>query len=66
MVDGEAEIGLTQISEILPYAGAELVGPLPSEVQLPHGEAPAFAAGTGSRAICWASAMPRRPNNAIR
>jgi hypothetical protein len=34
VADGEAEIGLTQISEILPYAGAELVGPLPSEVQL--------------------------------
>jgi molybdate transport system substrate-binding protein len=34
VADGEAEIGLTQISEILPYAGAELVGPLPNEVQL--------------------------------
>ena len=34
VANGEAEIGLTQISEILPYAGAELVGPLPSEVQL--------------------------------
>jgi molybdate transport system substrate-binding protein len=34
VADGEAEIGLTQISEILPYAGAELAGPLPSEVQL--------------------------------
>ena len=30
---GEVEIGLTQISEILPYANAELVGPLPSDVQ---------------------------------
>ena len=27
VADGEAEIGLTQISEILPFAGAELVGP---------------------------------------
>ena len=34
VADGEAEIGLTQISEILPFSGAELVGPLPSEVQL--------------------------------
>jgi molybdate transport system substrate-binding protein len=34
VADGDAEIALTQISEILPRAGAELVGPLPSEVQL--------------------------------
>src|SRR5262245_44123850 len=31
---GEAEIGMTQISEILPVAGAELVGPLPPDIQL--------------------------------
>jgi len=33
---GVAEIGMTQVSEILPHAaeGAELAGPLPSEVQL--------------------------------
>ncbi len=30
---GEVEIGMTQISEILPYANAELVGPLPPDVQ---------------------------------
>ena len=30
---GEVEIGLTQISEILPYANAELAGPLPPDVQ---------------------------------
>ena len=29
VANGEAEIGMTQISEILPYPGAELVGPLP-------------------------------------
>jgi molybdate transport system substrate-binding protein len=34
IANGEAEIGMTQISEILPYAGAELVGPLPPEIQL--------------------------------
>src|SRR5438552_11071406 len=34
IANGEAEIGMTQISEILPYAGAELVGPFPSEIQL--------------------------------
>jgi molybdate transport system substrate-binding protein len=32
--NGEAEIGMTQISEILPYAAtADLAGPLPAEVQ---------------------------------
>ncbi len=30
---GEAEIGMTQISEILPVAGVELAGPLPPEMQ---------------------------------
>jgi molybdate transport system substrate-binding protein len=30
---GEVEMGMTQISEILPYPGAELVGPLPSDIQ---------------------------------
>jgi molybdate transport system substrate-binding protein len=30
---GEVEIGMTQISEILPIAGAELIGPLPKDVQ---------------------------------
>jgi molybdate transport system substrate-binding protein len=31
---GEVEIGMTQISEILPFTGAELVGPLPADIQL--------------------------------
>ena len=34
VANGEAEIGMTQISEILPYAGAELVGPLPADIGL--------------------------------
>jgi molybdate transport system substrate-binding protein len=34
VANGEAEIGFTQISEILPYAGAEVAGPLPAEIQL--------------------------------
>lgn len=34
IANGEAEIGMTQISEILPYDGAELVGPFPKEIQL--------------------------------
>jgi molybdate transport system substrate-binding protein len=46
VADGEAEIGLSQISEILPYAGAELVGPLPSEVQLTTTYVTAVGAGT--------------------
>jgi len=34
VANGQAEIGMTQISEILPFAGAELVGPLPADIQL--------------------------------
>jgi molybdate transport system substrate-binding protein len=33
MASGEVEIGMQQIVAILPVAGAELVGPLPSELQ---------------------------------
>jgi molybdate transport system substrate-binding protein len=33
VADGEAELGVQQISEILPVAGVQLVGPLPSELQ---------------------------------
>src|SRR5271165_6152488 len=33
IADGEAEIGVHQISEILPVAGVALVGPLPAEIQ---------------------------------
>jgi molybdate transport system substrate-binding protein len=46
VANGEAELGITQISEILPYAGAELVGPLPKEIQLTD----AFAIAIGSNA----------------
>jgi molybdate transport system substrate-binding protein len=31
---GEAEIGFQQLSELLPIAGIDVVGPLPSEAQL--------------------------------
>jgi len=34
VANGEVEIGMTQISEILPYAEAQLAGPLPPEIQL--------------------------------
>jgi molybdate transport system substrate-binding protein len=33
VADGEAEIGIHQISEILPVKGAVLVGPLPADIQ---------------------------------
>ena len=43
---GEVEIGMTQIPEILSYAGAELVGPLPAEIQVYTD----FAVGVGANA----------------
>jgi molybdate transport system substrate-binding protein len=33
VANGDVEIAMTQISEILPYPGAELAGPLPPEIQ---------------------------------
>jgi molybdate transport system substrate-binding protein len=33
VANGEADIGIHQISEILPVAGAKLVGPVPAEIQ---------------------------------
>jgi molybdate transport system substrate-binding protein len=33
VTSGEVEMGMTQISEILPHPGAELAGPLPAETQ---------------------------------
>jgi molybdate transport system substrate-binding protein len=33
VANGEADLGITAISEILPYAGAEVAGPLPAEIQ---------------------------------
>jgi molybdate transport system substrate-binding protein len=47
IANGEAEIGMTQISEILPYAGAELVGPFPAEIQ--HNTFFATAVGTNAK-----------------
>jgi molybdate transport system substrate-binding protein len=43
---GEAELGMQQIIAILPVAGAELVGPLPAELQ----NVIIYAAGLSSRA----------------
>ncbi|HUI12888.1 MAG TPA: substrate-binding domain-containing protein [Xanthobacteraceae bacterium] len=46
VADGEAEIGIHQISEILPVAGVKLVGPLPAEIQ----NFTVYAAGVASGA----------------
>jgi molybdate transport system substrate-binding protein len=46
VADGEAEIGVHQISEILPVAGVTLVGPLPAEIQ----NFTIYAAGVGTAA----------------
>ena len=43
---GEAEIGMQQITEILPVKGAELLGPLPDELQ----NIIVYAAGIGAAA----------------
>ena len=43
---GEAELGMQQIIAILPVAGAELVGPLPAELQ----NVITYAAGLSSHA----------------
>jgi molybdate transport system substrate-binding protein len=51
IANGEAEIGMTQISEILPYAGAELVGPLPPELQLTTSFAVAVASNAKQAAV---------------
>jgi molybdate transport system substrate-binding protein len=41
---GQAELGIQQISEILPHAGVTLVGPLPKEIQ----NYTVYAAGIGA------------------
>jgi molybdate transport system substrate-binding protein len=46
VVSGEAEIGVHQISEILPVKGAALVGPLPKDIQ----NTTTYAAGLSSAA----------------
>jgi molybdate transport system substrate-binding protein len=46
IADGEAEIGIHQISEILPVKGVTLVGPLPADIQ----NFTVYAAGAGTGA----------------
>lgn len=51
---GEAELGIHQISEILPVAGATLVGPLPAEIQNYTVYAAAMAAAAKNAAAALA------------
>jgi molybdate transport system substrate-binding protein len=46
IANGEAELGLHQISEILPVKGVKLVGPLPAEIQ----NYTTYAAAVGAQA----------------
>lgn len=46
IVSGEAELGIHQISEIMPVAGVTLVGPLPADIQ----NYTTYAAGVGAGA----------------
>jgi molybdate transport system substrate-binding protein len=52
IADGEAEIGIHQISEILPVKGVVLVGPLPAEIQ----NFTVYSAGLGAAAKDGAAA----------
>ena len=52
IANGEAELGIHQISEILPVKGATLVGPLPAEIQ----NYTVYAAGLGANAMVSAAA----------
>jgi len=54
MASGEAEIGMQQIVAILPVKGAELVGPLPGELQNIIAYAAGLAAGSGQSATARA------------
>ena len=64
IADGEAEIGIHQISEILAVKGAVLVGPLPAEIQ----NFTVYSAGVGTAAkdgaktpqARWSSSWPGR------
>ena len=54
IVSGEAELGLHQISEIVPVKGAALVGPLPKEIQNTTTYAAALSASTQNKAAAQA------------
>jgi molybdate transport system substrate-binding protein len=48
VADGRAEIGATFISEVLPIAGAQVVGPLPGELHIANGYAAAIHIGSAN------------------
>lgn len=52
VASGDAELGLQQIVAILPVEGAELVGPLPSELQNTIIYAAGISSSTRQRAAC--------------
>lgn len=54
IVSGEAELGLHQISEIVPVKGAALVGPLPTEIQNTTTYAAGLSASTQNKAAAQA------------
>jgi molybdate transport system substrate-binding protein len=62
VAEGEAEVGMQQIVAILPVKGAELVGPLPSELQniiiYAAGLAPGSAESGAARTFIAFLAMP--------
>ena len=62
VAEGEAEVGMQQIVAILPVKGAELVGPLPSELQniivYAAGLAPAAAQSGTARTFIAFMGMP--------
>jgi molybdate transport system substrate-binding protein len=62
VAEGEAEVGMQQIVAILPVKGAELVGPLPSELQniivYAAGLAPGAAQSGAARTFIAFLAMP--------
>jgi molybdate transport system substrate-binding protein len=48
VADGQAEVGLQQLSELLPIAGIQVVGPIPDAVQ----KVTVFSAGVSSTSRC--------------